>query len=760
MIGVNDSPQSGLAPLRYAEATAQQIASALAAPACGFTLHGDGPLLGDQATTDAVRSAVFAARRAAGRDGMLLIYYIGHARYLTWSSGRSDVFLVTANFNPDDARDDPDAHLSMTWLQEKVLRHGEPDRLLLVLDCCYAGAIGNAAPDPMIENLKQRLADALNIQRTDPNPGARVAMRKALTAVSPFQQAYERDGATRYSATLLRGLHGAATLDDGSVTWHSLHALAQRELPDWQPGEYGFDRSPGVILASFPERVRLRAPVRRPFVMPHPPQPDFVGRNQELTALAALLTGDEPASAALLPALAGVGGIGKTRLAIEFAHRYRDCFPDGVFWLSMENGDAIEAQVAACGGTRGLQLFDDDDADETASRSTISIASDAEERDRPIRLTLSQRARQVQAIWEGPEKRLLIFDNLEDPALLERWRPRGGGARLLITTRRAFWEDASVKPIPLTSLSAADSRALLLAPRARAQGIETDQMLAQPGVADAADQIAQELGGLPLALYLASQYLARYSVALSDYLDQLRAESVNHRSLNAELSESLPQPQGASIIASFALSVRQLGENDCDRLARAIWLAAARLAPEPIPLEALLRAGDLDPTDEAQRLRGEDALRRLRETGLIERADQHYRLHRLLAAYARSLCSDHDADLRRAARSITKSINRNIRKASLFREHVRYLIDAGAATYDKDGSDLLHAAGRVMLEDANFEYAHQYLEKALEIKIKTVGYYHRSTSLTLFQLGKVAYQTDNYTAAQQYYQDIIGKLSH
>uniref|UniRef100_UPI00260E5ABA NB-ARC domain-containing protein n=1 Tax=uncultured Chloroflexus sp. TaxID=214040 RepID=UPI00260E5ABA len=718
VIGINHSPTSGLAPLRHAEATAQQVASALAAPACGFTLHGDAPLIGDRATTDAVRSAVFAARRAAGRDGMLLIYYIGHARYLTWSSGRSDVFLVTANFNPDDARDDPDAHLSMTWLQEKVLRHGEPDRLLLVLDCCYAGAIGNAAPDPAIENLKQRLANALNIQHTDPNASARVAMRKALTAVSPFQQAYERDGATCYSATLLRGLHGKVTLDDGSVTCHSLHALAQRELPDWQPGEYGFDRSPGVTLASFPERARLRPSVHQPFVMPHPPQPDFVGRDDELAKLAALLTGDEPASAALLPALAGVGGIGKTRLAIEFAHRYRNCFPGGVFWLSMENGDTIERQVAACGGTRGLQIFDDDDADEAASRSTMSIASDVEGRDRPIRLTLSQRARQVQAIWEGPEKRLLIFDNLEDPALLERWRPRGGGARLLITTRRAFWEAASsVQPIPLASLTAADSRALLLVPRARAQGIDIDQMLAQPGVADNADQIAQELGGLPLALTLAGQYLARYTVALSDYLNQLRAESVNHRSLNAELSESLPQPQSASIIASFALSVSQLGENDCDRLARAIWLAAARLAPEPIPLEALLRAGGLDPMNEAQRRRGEDALRRLRETGLIEQADQHYRLHRLLAAYARSLSSDHDADLRRAARGIAQTIrqldDQGELTASLFREHIRLLLQGGAATRDADGGALWHAAGLVMYADNDYAAARRYFTEAL-----------------------------------------------
>ncbi|MGQ9611643.1 NB-ARC domain-containing protein [Chloroflexus sp.] len=441
----------------------------------------------------------------------------------------------------------------MEWLQEKVLRHHTPDRLLIVLDCCYAGAVGDAAPDPVVANLRRRLAQALDIQAPDTNLGVASSMRKTLAAVSPWQRAYERDGATCYSAALLRGLNGATVLEDGRVTWQSLHALLQRELADYQPGEYGFDRSEGVVLAYYPDRPRVRTPNHQPFVIPHVPLPDadFVGREEELQRLAAMLTGDDASDVALLPAITGIGGIGKTRLAIEFVHRYRHHFPDGIFWLNMERPETIEAQIAACGGTRGLRLFADDQS-ELSSRQSTDFDGGMRNAER---LSLHQRAELVRTIWEQPERRLIIFDNLEDPALLHQWRPRGGGSRLLITTRRQTWATTSgVRPLPLTTLSDAAGQALLLRPRAADRGCTIDQLLADPAEAKAAQAIIQELGGLPLALTLAGGYLAKSSVTLTRYLELLRNESVRHQSLNRELSEGLPQAERASIVAAFALS--------------------------------------------------------------------------------------------------------------------------------------------------------------------------------------------------------------
>ena len=144
----------------------------------------------------------------------------------------------------------------MEWLQEHVLRHSAPDRLLLVLDCCFAGAVGDAAPDPLVANLRRRLEKVLNIQSIAAEATG-AAMRKALAAVSPLQKAYEADGATCYSAALLHGLTGAAILEDGRVTWQSLHAHLQFRLAEAQSGDYGFDRSTGATLAYYPERAHL-----------------------------------------------------------------------------------------------------------------------------------------------------------------------------------------------------------------------------------------------------------------------------------------------------------------------------------------------------------------------------------------------------------------------------------------------------------------------------------------------------------------------
>jgi tetratricopeptide (TPR) repeat protein len=759
VIGINGGPETGLPPLCYAEETAYQVARMLTSPASGFTLHCGEPLVGAAATTDAVRRAIFDARRAAGRHGLLLIYYIGHGRYITDANGHSDVFLVTSNFRPEDARDDPSAHLSMEWLQEKVLRHSTPDRLLLILDCCYAGAVGEAAPDPVVDNLRRRLAQALNIQRTDVADGSSGTMRKTLAAVSPWHKAYEGDGATRYSAALLRGLAGAAALEDGRVTWQSLHAMLQVELADAQPGEYGFDRSSGATLAYYPDRARLRTPEHQPFVMPYPPLPNFVGREEELKRLATMLTGEQAEDVALLPAIAGIGGIGKTRLAIEFVHRYRDRFPDGVFWLSMEQPETIETQVAACGGPRGLQLFDDE-LGEQLRRQTIGFDGELSRFERPRRLSLRERVEQVRAIWEGPGRRLIIFDNLEDPTLLEQWRPRGGGSRLLITTRRQSWQTGSgVRLLPLTSLTDEDSLSLLLGPRAIEHGCTVASLLTDPREAEAAYGIVQELGGLPLALTLAGGYLTRSSVTLARYLELLRTESINHHSLNAELVEGLPSGQRASIVASFALSYQRLGNDPTDHLARTIWLAAAQLAPEPILDEVLIRAAELDPTDDTQRERGEQALRRLRELGLIEYSDGSHRLHRLLRAYARSVTDDPLADWRRAVRGLGQTVQQLDEKLELsarpFLEHIRQLLDVRVANRDRDQADLLHAAGLIMYQDDDYPTARQYLQEALAIEEAVLGRRHRETAATLRELGNVAYAEGDYPTARQYWQEAL-----
>jgi hypothetical protein len=80
----------------------------------------------------------------------------------------------------------------------------------------------------------------------------------------------------------------------------------------------------------------------------------------------------------------------------------------------MAEPDAVPGEIAACGQMMGLN----------PAFSELPL---------PDQVAMTQRA------WAGPEPRLIILDNCEEPDLLNQWRPLGGGARLLVTSRVGRW---------------------------------------------------------------------------------------------------------------------------------------------------------------------------------------------------------------------------------------------------------------------------------------------------------------------------------
>ena len=83
----------------------------------------------------------------------------------------------------------------------------------------------------------------------------------------------------------------------------------------------------------------------------------FVGREDELRELARSLKSGVATSVGQIAAATGQGGIGKTQLASEFAHRYGHYFAGGVFWLSFADADSIPAEIAECGTPEALGLW-------------------------------------------------------------------------------------------------------------------------------------------------------------------------------------------------------------------------------------------------------------------------------------------------------------------------------------------------------------------------------------------------------------------
>jgi hypothetical protein len=227
------------------------------------------------------------------------------------------------------------------------------------------------------------------------------------------------------------------------------------------------------------------------------PRPMLVGREEDLQRLhEALSQGDT----AITPALTGQGGVGKTQLAVLYAHTYADAYPGGIFWLNAADLPTILPQLADYATQLGLpQLITGGDQTEY----------------------VRQRALQwVSAVRQHPDA-LVILDNLDDDALLREELPGlpnirvlGLGCRVLITSRRR--ELPGCTDLPLSVLSPEATRTLLLR--------ESRRQAESPAEQAAAEEIGALLGGLPLAVRLAGALLQRSPKSLGEFATLLRKQ--------------------------------------------------------------------------------------------------------------------------------------------------------------------------------------------------------------------------------------------
>jgi tetratricopeptide (TPR) repeat protein len=451
----------------------------------------------------------------------------------------------------------------------------------------------------------------------------------------------------------------------------------------------------------------------------------FVGRQEQLRRLAAGLKGQatrgaSPADVAM--AIVGLGGIGKTQLACEFAHRFGRFFAGGVFWLSCADPQAVAAEVAACGDRGAMNL-----------RPNFGELPQVEQ----VQLVLAE--------WQKPIPRLLIFDNCEAPDLLERWWPRGGGCRILVTSRRADWEmTTGIPTLMLEVLRRAESVTLL-----REHQPDADSALL--------DAIAHELGDLPLALHLAGSYLARYrhSADAADYLASLRqASPLHHQSLRG--SGFSPTEHDPNVARTFAVSYDQLVRDDpTTELARTLLHSATCLAPgEPIPESLARLALDAQHEDATDVVRAGfqlgSAIDQLLELGLMRaEANRMLWLHRLVIAFTRERMGQRreqvQAAVERALCAEAERLNARREPAALrgWHVHLRFVTDAALPRGDAAAADLCHTLAEHLYQTGDYQGACVYHERALNIRQVVLGTDHPTTARSLTQLGKALLDSGN-----------------
>jgi tetratricopeptide (TPR) repeat protein len=293
-----------------------------------------------------------------------------------------------------------------------------------------------------------------------------------------------------------------------------------------------------VTLPDTPQRSWSTA---RIWVGVPPRNKNFTGRAGIIDQLGRRSPDSKPAvllSKESLPrALQGLGGVGKTQVAIEYAHRYAAEY-DLVCWVRADQTPLVRAALAGLAEPLGLPA-----PSATGIDLTTHAVLDALRRGEPY------------SRW------LLIFDNADQPEELLPFIPTGPGD-VLITSRNQRW-DTEVDTIPLDVFERSESIQFLLK-RVPKRLTEAD-----------ADKLAEQLGDLPLALEQAGALIHESGMSVDVYLRVLEERVADI------LARGTAREYPTSMTAAWQISVAQLRQHSPQALE--LLRCCAYLGPEPIP---------------------------------------------------------------------------------------------------------------------------------------------------------------------------------
>jgi tetratricopeptide (TPR) repeat protein len=296
-------------------------------------------------------------------------------------------------------------------------------------------------------------------------------------------------------------------------------------------------------------KAQATAPPRKPRNLPYASLgPLFKGREGFLEKLHTALssTEDGQATAVVGKALHGLGGVGKTRLAVEYALRH-EAEHSALLFVSAQTPERLSTGLAALAGSDVLDLPEKD-----AHEDTVKISA-------------------VLTWLEQYPGWLLILDNVDDPqaaAAVEQLFARLRGGQVLITGRVSNFS-AVVETLPLDVLSE-DAAAAFLLERTRGKRAPAGDDESQ------ARQLADELGGLALGLEQAGAYIATRRIGFTQYLRLWREN--REKVLGWFNKDLMSYHHDVGLAATWATSVERLTP-----AGRLLLECLAFLAPDPIP---------------------------------------------------------------------------------------------------------------------------------------------------------------------------------
>jgi tetratricopeptide (TPR) repeat protein len=465
--------------------------------------------------------------------------------------------------------------------------------------------------------------------------------------------------------------------------------------------------------------------------VPYQRNPLFTGREEVLKRLYEALRAGKTVALAQPQAISGLGGIGKTQTAVEYAHRYREDYM-AVLWVRAEMDSSINSDFVTIANLLALPVKQE------------------QEQHRIIEAVKRWFAEHTD--W------LLIFDNADDLAMVQSYLPLGSKGHVLLTTR-AHATGRIAKRIEVQKMES-DEGALFLLHRAKILDADTPIDAASRTDQDTAREIVQVMDGLPLALEQAGAYIEETECGLQGYVRLYRAQGVRLLKEHGEFVPDHPKPVATTWSLSFEM-VEQANAAAADLLS-----FCAFLAPDSIPEELFSQSVvDLGPKLEpvvSDPSRLNTAIRELLKYSLMQR-DHETRALSIHRPVQEVLKDQMDEEVQRAwAEWVVRAVNRTFPEVefeawSRCREYLPHalacteLIEQHHFAF-QEAAELLYRVGRYLDVHAQYALAEALLQRALRIREQAHGAEHPDTAHTVQGLAWLYQHQGKYAEAEELFQ--------
>lgn len=457
--------------------------------------------------------------------------------------------------------------------------------------------------------------------------------------------------------------------------------------------------------------------------VPYPRNPFFTGRESILAEIReGFASGGGPQT------VCGIAGVGKTQIASEYAHHYRDDY-EAVLWVQ---ADSYEDFITSCVAI--AHLLDLPAKDVTDQNAMIGAVKN----------------------WLATNGRwLLICDNTNDlETIIQQLLPQRFTGHVLFTTQIRI-TGSLAKSIEVRQLEPDEGALLLLR---RAKFIEEGDSLeeVQPEHRLAAKGISEELGGLPLALDQAGAFIEEVPSTPEEYLHLYQKEGARLREERGYVSARHPE----SVTVAFALSFAKV--EAANQASADLLRLCALLSPEPIPEEILvLGAAELGESLGSAAVEPMGLVRAISETSrysllLRDPIAKTLTVHRLVQHVLRDEMNS--VERQRWSQRVVQAVSKAFAEVEFSDWQIdeRLLPHAQACASlvrewsfeDADAARLLERAGIHLTKRARFDEAEPLLRLSLDIREKILGPEHLYVAGTLNSLGSLYAEQLKYREAE------------